>query len=81
MIDESTVYPVCTEKNYVPILARQSGLVFSKDFFCGYRPERIRLGDKVHRLSDIVKVTSGSTEAASDYVDALYGLIIEVGTG
>ena len=80
VIYESTVYPGATEEVCVPILERDSGLVFNRDFFCGYSPERINPGDHEHRLPTIVKVTSGSTPAIADFVDSLYGLIITAGT-
>jgi len=80
VIYESTVYPGCTEEVCVPILERESGLKFNRDFFAGYSPERINPGDKQHRLPTIRKVTSGSTPAAADFVDALYGTIVEAGT-
>ena len=63
VVYESTVYPGCTEEVCVPIVERESGLKFNQDFFAGYSPERINPGDKVHRLTTINKVTSGSTEA------------------
>ena len=72
MIYESTVYPGATEEICVPILERISGLVFNKDFFCGYSPERINPGDKDHRFENIVKITSGSDNEAADFVDNLY---------
>ena len=80
VVYESTVYPGCTEEDCVPILERVSGLKFNQDFFCGYSPERINPGDKAHRLPNIKKVTSGSTPAVADFVDALYGRIITAGT-
>jgi UDP-N-acetyl-D-glucosamine/UDP-N-acetyl-D-galactosamine dehydrogenase len=80
VVYESTVYPGCTEEYCVPILEKQSGLKFNKDFFCGYSPERINPGDKEHRLPTIKKVTSGSTPEIADYVDALYRTIITAGT-
>lgn len=80
VIYESTVYPGCTEEDCVPILERESGLKFNVDFFCGYSPERINPGDKQHRLPNIKKVTSGSTPAIADEVDALYSSIITAGT-
>jgi UDP-N-acetyl-D-glucosamine/UDP-N-acetyl-D-galactosamine dehydrogenase len=80
VIYESTVYPGCTEEVCVPILERESGLLFNQDFFAGYSPERINPGDKEHRLPSIRKVTSGSTPQATDFVDALYGSIIKAGT-
>lgn len=80
VVYESTVYPGCTEEVCVPILERSSGLVFNRDFFVGYSPERINPGDKDHRLTSILKITSGSTPQAADFVDQLYGSIIEAGT-
>lgn len=80
VIYESTVYPGATEEVCVPILEQNSGLKFNVDFFCGYSPERINPGDKEHRLPTIKKVTSGSTPAVADAVDALYAQIITAGT-
>ena len=80
VIYESTVYPGATEEECVPVLERVSGLRFNEDFFVGYSPERINPGDKEHRVSSIVKVTSGSTPEAAAFVDALYGRIITAGT-
>ena len=80
VIYESTVYPGVTEEECVPVLERFSGLVFNRDFFCGYSPERINPGDKNHSLTKIVKVTSGSSPETADLVDALYKEIITVGT-
>ncbi|MEN1972604.1 Vi polysaccharide biosynthesis UDP-N-acetylglucosamine C-6 dehydrogenase TviB [Luteimonas sp. MJ204] len=80
VVYESTVYPGCTEEVCVPILEQVSGLKFNVDFFCGYSPERINPGDKQHRVTTIMKVTSGSTPAAADFVDALYASIITAGT-
>lgn len=80
VIYESTVYPGCTEEDCVPLLEKISGLQFNVDFFVGYSPERINPGDKVHTLTTIKKVTSGSTPAIADEIDALYGLIITAGT-
>ena len=80
VIYESTVYPGCTEDDCVPVLERSSGLVFNKDFYCGYSPERINPGDKVNTLTKIKKVTSGSTPEIAQEVDALYNSIIEAGT-
>ena len=80
VIYESTVYPGATEEVCVPILAAESGLVFNTDFFAGYSPERINPGDKVHRLPDILKVTSGSTPEVAADVDELYREIITAGT-
>lgn len=80
VIYESTVYPGCTEEDCVPVLEKTSGLVFNKDFFAGYSPERINPGDKVNTLTKIRKVTSGSTPEIAGYVDALYASIITAGT-
>ena len=80
VIYESTMYPGATEEICVPVLERVSGLKFNHDFYCGYSPERINPGDKEHRLPTIKKVTSGSTPAAADLVDALYSSIITAGT-
>lgn len=80
VIYESTVYPGATEEVCVPILESVSGLRFNHDFFCGYSPERINPGDKEHRLSNIVKVTSGSTPEVADFVDTLYRLVVKAGT-
>ena len=80
VIFESTVYPGATEEDCVPVLERVSGLTFNVDFFAGYSPERINPGDKEHRLPSIRKVTSGSTPATADTVDALYASIITAGT-
>jgi UDP-N-acetyl-D-glucosamine/UDP-N-acetyl-D-galactosamine dehydrogenase len=79
-IYESTVYPGATEEVCVPIIEQASGLKFNEDFFAGYSPERINPGDREHRLETILKVTSGSTPAAADFVDALYRSIIAAGT-
>ncbi|MBC6400291.1 MAG: nucleotide sugar dehydrogenase [Ekhidna sp.] len=80
VIYESTVFPGCTEEECIPILEKESGLVFNKDFFCGYSPERINPGDKQHRLPTIKKVTSGSTPAIAKEIDNLYQSVITVGT-
>ena len=80
VIYESTVYPGCTEEKCVPVLERFSGLKFNKDFFCGYSPERINPGDKKHKISNVKKITSGSTPEIADFVDDLYNEIITVGT-
>jgi UDP-N-acetyl-D-glucosamine/UDP-N-acetyl-D-galactosamine dehydrogenase len=80
VIYESTVYPGATEDDCVPVLERVSGLIFNKDFFAGYSPERINPGDKEHRVTNIKKVTAGSTPEVADIVDALYNEIITVGT-
>lgn len=80
VIYESTVFPGCTEEVCVPLLESYSGLHFNKDFFVGYSPERINPGDKVHTLTTIVKVTSGSTPEIAEEVDQLYKTIIKAGT-
>lgn len=80
VIYESTVYPGCTRGYCAPILERFSGLTMNVDFFVGYSPERINPGDRVHRLTTITKVTSGSTPEAADVVDALYSSIVAAGT-
>lgn len=80
VIYESTVYPGCTEEECVPVLERVSGLVFNKDFFVGYSPERINPGDKVNTLATIQKVTSGSTPEVAEEIDQLYQTIIHAGT-
>ncbi len=80
VIFESTVYPGATEDDCVPVLERVSGLIFNKDFFVGYSPERINPGDKDHTLTTIKKVTSGSTPEAARKVDGLYRSIITAGT-
>jgi UDP-N-acetyl-D-galactosamine dehydrogenase len=80
VIYESTVYPGATEDDCVPVLERVSGLVFNRDFYAGYSPERINPGDKEHRVTNIKKVTSGSTPEVANLVDKLYNEIITVGT-
>ena len=80
VIYESTVYPGATEEICVPILEERSGLLFNKDFYCGYSPERINPGDKEHSVTSIKKVTSGSTESIACRVDDLYKQIITAGT-
>jgi UDP-N-acetyl-D-galactosamine dehydrogenase len=80
VIYESTVYPGCTEEDCVPILEKYSKLKFNKDFFCGYSPERINPGDKKHCITDIKKITSGSTIEIADSIDQLYNEIITAGT-
>ena len=80
VIYESTVYPGATEEVCVPIIEQVSGLTFNKGFFIGYSPERINPGDKEHRVTNILKVTSGSTEEIAELVDQLYKSIISAGT-
>jgi UDP-N-acetyl-D-galactosamine dehydrogenase len=75
VIYESTVYPGATEEICAPVLEAASGLTLNRDFFLGYSPERINPGDREHRLETVTKITSGSTPAAADYVDALYATI------
>ncbi|WP_180116269.1 Vi polysaccharide biosynthesis UDP-N-acetylglucosamine C-6 dehydrogenase TviB [Acinetobacter sp. YH12140] len=80
VVYESTVYPGATEEVCIPVLEKNSGLIFNQDFYAGYSPERINPGDKLHRVTNILKITSGSTPEVADYVDAVYNLIIEAGT-
>lgn len=80
VVYESTVYPGATEETCIPVLEEVSGLKFNQDFFAGYSPERINPGDKLHRVTNILKITSGSTPEVADFVDEVYNLIIEAGT-
>lgn len=80
VIYESTVFPGATEEICIPLIEKQSGLVYGKDFYAGYSPERVNPGDKEHRVSNTIKITSGSTPEVADYVDQLYRLIISAGT-
>ena len=80
VIYESTVYPGATEEECIPVLERMSGLVFNKDFFAGYSPERINPGDKEHTVEKILKVTSGSTPEIGKKIDELYKSVIKAGT-
>lgn len=80
VVYESTVYPGATEEVCIPELERVSGLKFNQDFFAGYSPERINPGDKLHRVTNILKITSGSTPEVAEFVDQVYNLIIEAGT-
>ena len=80
VVYESTVYPGATEEVCIPELERSSGLTFNQDFFAGYSPERINPGDKEHRVTNILKVTAGSTPEVADLVDNVYNLIITAGT-
>ena len=80
VVYESTVYPGATEEDCVPVIEKTSGLIFNRDFFCGYSPERINPGDKAHRVTNIMKVTSGSTPEIAKIVDELYRSIITAGT-
>jgi len=80
VIYESTVYPGATEEDCIPVVEKVSGLKFNEDFFAGYSPERINPGDKERRLTNIVKITSGSTPETADFVDDLYRSILTVET-
>ena len=80
IIYESTVYPGATEEACIPVVEQISGLVFNQDFYAGYSPERINPGDKEHRVTNILKVTSGSTPEIATLVDDLYRSIIVAGT-
>lgn len=80
VIYESTVYPGATQDVCIPQIEKNSNLVFNRDFFAGYSPERINPGDKEHRVTNILKVTSGSTPEIADFIDSLYSSIITAGT-
>jgi len=80
VVYESTVYPGVTEEECVPVIEKVSGLVFNKDFFAGYSPERINPGDKLHPVEKIKKVTSGSTPEIGEYINEVYGSVLEAGT-
>lgn len=80
VVYESTVYPGATEEVCIPVLESISGLTFNQDFYAGYSPERINPGDKEHRVTNILKVTAGSTPEIADFVDEVYNLIITAGT-
>lgn len=80
VVYESTVYPGATEEVCIPVLEQVSGLTFNKDFYAGYSPERINPGDKEHRVTNILKVTAGSTPEVADLVDEVYNLVITAGT-
>ncbi|MFK7952158.1 MAG: nucleotide sugar dehydrogenase [Ekhidna sp.] len=80
VVYESTVFPGCTEEECVPVLEKESGLNYNEDFYCGYSPERINPGDKEHRITNILKVTSGSTPAVASLVDDYYSSFITAGT-
>ena len=80
VVYESTVYPGATEEACIPVLEQVSGLKFNQDFFAGYSPVRINPGDKLHRVTNILKVTPGSTPDVADFVDAVYQLIVTAGT-
>lgn len=80
VVFESTVYPGATEEECIPVIERVSGLRFNVDFYAGYSPERINPGDKLHRVTNIKKVTSGSTPDVATFVDGVYASIVEAGT-
>jgi UDP-N-acetyl-D-galactosamine dehydrogenase len=80
VVYESTVYPGCTEDDCVPVLEKHSGLKFNVDFYCGYSPERINPGDKVHTVTKIKKITAGSTPEIATVVNEVYASIITAGT-
>lgn len=80
VVYESTVYPGATEEVCVPVLEEVSGLILNQDFYAGYSPERINPGDKEHRVTNILKVTAGSTPEVADFIDEVYNLIITAGT-
>ncbi|WP_420316828.1 nucleotide sugar dehydrogenase [Ekhidna sp.] len=80
VVYESTVFPGCTEEVCVPILEQESGLKYNKEFYCGYSPERINPGDKKHRITNILKVTSGSNSKVADKIDKFYKSFITAGT-
>ena len=80
VVYESTVYPGATEEDCIPLVEKGSGLTLNQDFYAGYSPERINPGDKEHRVTNIKKVTSGSTSEAADFIDDLYKSIITAGT-
>ena len=80
VVYESTVYPGATEEDCIPVVEKVSGLAYNKDFYAGYSPERANPGDPNHRLSNIMKVTAGSTPQVADFVDALYGTVVPAGT-
>ena len=79
IVFESTVYPGCTEEVCIPILEKKSKLKFNKDFFCGYSPERINVGDKNHKLTSVKKIISGSNYKTLNYLDKVYSKIIKAG--
>lgn len=80
VVYESTVYPGATEEVCIPVLEKVSDLKFNHDFYAGYSPERINPGDKLHRVTNILKITSGSTPEVADFIDQVYNLVIEAGT-
>jgi len=80
VVYESTVYPGATEEDCIPVIEQVSGLSYNEDFYAGYSPERINPGDKTHRVTTIMKVTSGSTPEVADYIDSLYRKVVTAGT-
>ncbi|HQO10254.1 MAG TPA: Vi polysaccharide biosynthesis UDP-N-acetylglucosamine C-6 dehydrogenase TviB [Clostridiales bacterium] len=80
VVYESTVYPGATEEDCIPIIEKLSNLKLNKDFFCGFSPERINPGDKVHTLTTIKKITSGSTPESAEEIDQVYKKVIKAGT-
>lgn len=80
IVFESTVYPGCTEEICIPIIQKNSGLKFNKDFFCGYSPERINVGDNKHSLTNVKKVISASNKETLSVINLLYSKIIKAGT-
>lgn len=80
VIYESTVYPGATEEECIPVIEDHSGLIFNRDFFVGYSPERLNPGDKSRKLSSIMKITSGSNPETAILVDEIYRSVIEAGT-
>ncbi|SVC50811.1 uncharacterized protein METZ01_LOCUS303665, partial [marine metagenome] len=80
VIFESTVFPGATEEICIPIIEKTARMILNEDFFAGYSPERINPGDKDHSLTNVIKVTSGSTTETLDFVDSLYGSIVNAGT-
>jgi UDP-N-acetyl-D-galactosamine dehydrogenase len=80
VVFESTVYPGVTEEECVPILEKESGLLFNTDFFCGYSPERINPGDKEHTFEKILKVTAGSTPESAELINNVYKTVVKAGT-
>ncbi|WP_281560892.1 Vi polysaccharide biosynthesis UDP-N-acetylglucosamine C-6 dehydrogenase TviB [Thalassomonas sp. RHCl1] len=80
VVYESTVYPGATEEVCIPVIEKNTGMAFNRDFYAGYSPERINPGDKEHRLETILKVTAGSTPEIADFVDQVYASIITAGT-
>lgn len=80
VVYESTVYPGATEETCIPVLEQVSGLKFNQEFFAGYSPERINPGDKLHRVTNILKITSGSTVEVAEFIDKVYNLVIKAGT-